>query len=450
MSVRLRLTLLNVIVFALALGIFGGMVRALVEHNLIAGVDRQLKRERPGRPARRSNNEGTTLAELQESFAWFRMTVDPEGPVWPFYLANGFNAFDDLTLPGDPAALKRCVATGTPLLTTFKGSRYYTEKINTKSGPEVYRQRSESLETVYGEVGRLTKTLLMMTPIALLIAGFGGMFLTGRALAPVRAVTEAAARIGAEDLSERLPVRGKDEFARLSSTFNGMLERLEAAFDRQKRFVSDASHELKTPLTVIKANTSLALAEPDLPADYRETLVEVDRAADRTVRIVQDLLVLARTEKGPLPLQEGEISLAALCRDVVHEAQRLHPNGPAVTIQVRNETLWGDRHQLHRLLLNLLDNALRYTPTQGSVTISPIPNGFVVTDTGEGIEAEHLPHLGERFYRVDAARARKDGGTGLGLAISRAIAQAHGGTLQIASERGKGTRVTVQLAGASA
>jgi len=448
MSVRLRLTLLNMVVFALALGIFGGMVRALVEHNLIAGVDRQLKRERPGRPPRRTNNEGTTLTDLQESFAWFRM-MDPEAPVWPFYLASGFNAFDDMTLPGDPEALKRCVADGKPLLTTHKGSRYYTEKITTKSGPALYRQRSESLETVHAELSRLTKTLLTTTPLALLIAGFGGMFLTGRALAPVRAATEAAARIGAEDLSERLPIRGRDEFARLASTFNGMLERLEAAFDRQKRFVSDASHELKTPLTVIKANTSLALAEPDLPTDYRETLVEIDRAADRTSRIVQDLLVLARTEKGRLPLQEAELSFLVLCEAVVQEARRLHPEGPTVALQVRNETLWGDRHLLHRLLLNLLDNALRYTPASGSVTITPIANGFVVTDTGEGIAPEHLPHLGERFYRVDAARARKDGGTGLGLAISRTIAEAHGGTLTIQSEKGKGTTVTVKLAGAA-
>lgn len=443
MSVRLRLTLLNVVVFALALGIFGGMVRALVEHNLIQGVDRQLKRERPGRPPRRPN-EGTTLAELQESYAWFKM-MEPEASVWPFYLATGFNALDELSLPGDPAALAQCITKGAPTLSTYNGYRYYTEKVKTKGGPAIYRQRSESLATVHGELNRLTRTLLTMTPLALLIAFCGGMFLTGRALAPIREATEAAARIGENDLSERLPVRGKDEFARLASTFNGMLSRLEAAFERQKRFVSDASHELKTPLTVIKANTSLALSEPDLPADYRETLVEVDRAADRTSRIVQDLLLLAKNEQGQLSLKEGEVSLQKLCAEVVQEARRLHPVAATIDVQVRNETLWGDEHQLHQLLINLLDNALRHTPPEGRVTITAQPQGFQVADTGIGIAPEHLSHLGERFFRVDLSRARTQGGTGLGLAISRSIVEAHGGKLSITSELGKGTTVSVSF-----
>ena len=444
MSVRIRLTLLNMLVFTLALGIFGAMVRVQIETKLLEGVDRQLYRERTNRPGRRQS-EGFTLAELRENFVKFR-AGDAQIPAWPFYLTTGVNALDGVSVVQDSEGLKTCIATGKPTFTTIKGFRYCTHKTKTSSGPDIYIQRSESLEQVHAEIKRLTRTLFTLTPIALLLAGAGGMFLTGRALAPVRQITQAAARIEVDDLSERLPARGKDEFAKLAQTFNGMLGRLEAAFDRQKRFVADASHELKTPLTVIKANSSLALADPDLTPDYRETLVEIDRAADRTGRIVQDLLLLARTDHGQLPLQETERPLEQLFIEAIQEASRLHPKGARLLVEVGKESIWGDAHLLHRVLLNLLDNALRHTPTEGEVRVSARPNGFVVTDTGEGIAPEHLAHLGERFYRVDSARARTGGGTGLGLAISRSIVAAHGGTIQVESEPGKGTTVTVTLA----
>lgn len=444
MSVRVRLTLLNMLVFALALGVFGSMVRVQVENNLISAVDRSLHSERPSRPGR-SRREGFTLSELRDNFTKFK-ALDPQAPVWPFFLATGVNAFDGVSPAHDTEGLKKCVETGKPTWTTVKGFRYCTTKTKTASGPDVYLQRSESLAQVHAELNRLTRTLLTMIPIAIVIAGAGGMFLTGRALAPIRAVTQAAARIGVEDLSERLPVRGKDEFAKLEETFNGMLARLEASFERQKRFVADASHELKTPLTVIKANSSLALSDPELTADYRETLIEIDRAADRTGRIVQDLLLLARTDHGQLPLKESEVALEPFFSRVVSEARKLTVDGAPITVQVGKETVWGDVHLLHRLLLNLLDNALRHTHKAGTIQVRALADGFIVTDTGEGISPEHLAHLGERFYRVDSARARTGGGTGLGLAISRAIVEAHGGTLEIQSELGKGTTVRVTLA----
>ena len=449
MSVRVRLALLNMLVFALALGVFGSMVRVQVETNLIGGVDRNLHSERSNRRERpRSEpNKPFSLTEIRASFAKSKLRYnDSDLPVWPIFLMSGINALDGVTSSHDLEGIKKCVALGTPVWTTSKGFRYCTTKIKVDSGPEIYFQRSESLAQVYAELNRLTRTLLTMIPIALLIAGAGGMFLTGRALAPIRAVTQAAGRIGVEDLSERLPVRGKDEFAKLEETFNGMLARLEASFERQKRFVADASHELKTPLTVIKANSSLALTDPDLTPDYRETLVEIDRAADRTARIVQDLLLLARTDHGQLPLKESEVPLETLFTGTVSEARKLYTDGAQISVQVSKEAVWGDAHLLHRLLLNLLDNALRHTPKDGMVQVTALTDGFSVSDSGEGISPEHLAHLGERFYRVDSARARTGGGTGLGLAISRAIAEAHGGTLEIQSELGKGTTLRVTLA----
>jgi heavy metal sensor kinase len=455
MSIRVRLTLLNMLVFALALGIFGVIVRFQVKHTTGEVVNAQLRR----RAKRVVMHDGKfSLAMFADYRArWLgrygkeklpkQQTRDTESFVYPFYDIHGRNLLEPELSVYDPAALDKVQLGKGPHISTVGNRRLYTVVlVAEETGEPIYCQLAESLIPIQEENARFTRTMLTMIPIALLVAGGVGMFLTGRALAPVREITDAAARIGVEDLSERLPVQGKDEFARLEETFNGMLGRLEAAFERQKRFVADASHELKTPLTVIKANSSLALADPDLTPDYRETLVEIDRAADRTSRLVQDLLMLARTDHEQLPLKENEVAVETLFEGVVSEAQKLHPSGAQIVLVHGKECFWADSYLLHRLLLNLLDNALRHTPKDGTVTLTALPQGFSVSDTGEGVSPEHLAHLGERFYRVDSARARTGGGTGLGLAISRAIAEAHGGKLEIQSEVGRGTTVRVTLA----
>jgi len=303
---------------------------------------------------------------------------------------------------------------------------------------------------------RLVGTLVTLIPIALLVAGLGGAFLTERALRPVREVTQAAAQIGAEDLSDRLKVTGDDELSDLARTFNGMIARLEtafhsleAAYEQQRRFTGDASHELRTPLTTIKANTSLALAGECTPEDYREALRAADEAADTMNRIVQDLLLLARSDSGHLDMQMDFVPVEAILRGAVavvrdRESAEMSVEVPASALGIR-----GDRHHLVRLFVNLVENAVRHTPPEGRVTLSAVDAGEVVElrveDTGEGIAPEHVPHLCERFYRVDSARSRARGGTGLGLAICRSIVNAHGGTLSFESEVGRGTTVTVIL-----
>jgi signal transduction histidine kinase len=303
------------------------------------------------------------------------------------------------------------------------------------------------LEEIERAVQGVTITLLLLLPVALLFAGVGGAVLTERALHPVRDLTAAARGIQTSNLSARLPVSGGDEFARLSDVLNGMLQRLEDGFHRERRFTADASHELKTPLAIIKANTSLGLEDNTLPPDYHKTLRTIDRATDRANRIVQDLLFLAREGKGSVPLRCERILLQTLFQEAIDsvggEAQRITLG------EIPDSSVQGDRHHLTRLLTNLLGNAVRYTPFPGTITLSGrIEGGFVlfeVRDTGEGIPAEHLPHLMEPFYRVDAARTRDSGGSGLGLAICRSIARSHGGDIQISSAVGHGTTVTVRL-----
>lgn len=303
----------------------------------------------------------------------------------------------------------------------------------------------------------LDRTLLLLIPLALLVAGAGGAFLTDRALRPVRRISRAAEEIGAEHLSRRLPEVGGDEFAALAASFNGTFDRLEKAFlelesayERQRRFTADASHELRTPLTTIKANTSLALSGPRTPEQYRHALEAADHAADAMHRIVLDLLLLARSDSGQLVMERIPIPIAELLQRVAAAAAEGRET-PELRCETTDPSLMvsGDDHHLARLFSNLIDNAIRHTPPEGRITLRAWPEGALVKvrveDTGEGIAAEHLPHLCERFYRVDMARSRAQGGFGLGLSICRSIAEAHGGSVEIESALGRGTAVTVRL-----
>jgi heavy metal sensor kinase len=310
-------------------------------------------------------------------------------------------------------------------------------------------QLAYPLAGVFQELDGLTRTLLELVPLGLLAAGLGGAFLTGRVLRPVGEIAAAAARLGAHNLSGRLPVSGQDEFTALATSFNALLARLEEAFDRQRRFTADASHELRTPLSIIKVNTNVALEHP-WPADrYRELLTAIDAAASRQGRLVEELLFLARADAGGRARDVGQVCLLEVLEEAAEAVEG--PHQPCVRLEVADPALMvpGSGSELTRLFTNLLQNAVRHTPPQGAVTVAIATDAqsviVTVSDTGEGIAPEHLPFLGERFYRVDAARASEAGSTGLGLAICRSIVQAHGGQMTIESTVGRGTTVRVAL-----
>ncbi|MBW3622817.1 MAG: HAMP domain-containing protein [Armatimonadetes bacterium] len=318
-------------------------------------------------------------------------------------------------------------------------------------------QLAHPLTETYELMRELDRTLLLLIPLALFAAGFGGAFLTDRALRPVRRISLAAEQIGAEDLSRRLPESGGDEFAELAANFNRTFDRLEkaflqleAAYEQQRLFTADASHELRTPLTVIKANTSLALSGTRTPEQYRQALQASDDAADTMGRIVRDLLLLARSDSGQLAMEAVPVPVGEVLRRAV-AATSGREGTAALYLADPDPALMtcGDPHHLERLFINLLDNAIRHTPPEGRISLQARAEGETVLikikDTGEGIPPEHLPHLCERFYRVDTSRARAQGGFGLGLSICRSIAEAHGGALKIESTVGVGTTVTVTL-----
>lgn len=389
------------------------------------------------------------------------------GPYAPRLLdANGkvINAGANLA-PWDAAAFA-AAAKGRAIFTTItlRDTRLRVlSRPLAPDGPAVVVQVVYPLADVDQSLEGVNTAMFTLIPVALLCAGLGGAFLTGRALKPVRRLTLTAARIGAQDLSERLPVTGEDEFSDLSATFNAMLQRLESSFDEQgrlveelrrlieqeRRFTADASHELRTPLTVIKANTSLALGGNDLPEEQRQTMEDINRAADTASGLVRDLLFLAQSDAGRL----GRESIALPIRDVLERATALFAHREHATIRLDAPDaalcVLGNEDDLVRVFSNLLENAVRYTPADGSITVTAKGNGpdveISVADTGIGVAPEHVQHLGERFYRVDPSRTRSGGGAGLGLSICKGIVEAYGGRLHIASKLGNGTTVSVAL-----
>ncbi len=449
-SIRGRLTLWNVGVLALTLAVLGAALHYTLKANLMRGADRDLAR---------FADRAQRIAAVLPAALPRPLNPSDRNPYGPRFLTVTGKPFSPTseTTPWDSQTFAQSVQ-GRSLYSTatLSGEPVRIYSVPLRQGEKIIgvAQVARPLAEEYAEVRRVTRTLLTLIPLALLIAGGGGAFLTSRALRPVRQITQAAGQIGAGDLSERLPVTGQDEMAELARTFNGMLGRLEEAFvrltqayEQQQRFTADASHELRTPLTTIKANTSLALLAPHSDTD-RRALEAIDKAADRTIRLVQDLLLLARADAGEMRLSSSPLRV----QDLLAEVQEAAPaSGPKVVVDVAEPalTLFGDAEALGRLLGNLVANAARHTPPEGWITLRGFAAGervlLQVADTGEGIAPEHLAHLGERFYRVDAARSGAQGGTGLGLAICRSIAEAHGGVLTLESVVGQGTTATVRL-----
>jgi signal transduction histidine kinase len=289
----------------------------------------------------------------------------------------------------------------------------------------------------------------------LFVASLGvGWVISGRVLAPIDRITNVARDIQATNLSRRIELEGPDdELKRLAETFDGMLGRLDRAFAAQRRFVADASHELRNPLAIVQTNLDVALRPGDENGRIRDAAVVARRATDRMARLVDDLLALARLE-GPsrqrdlLDLDDlvreccDELRAAAADRDVAIETE----SGRPVCVV-------GDREELERALGNLLENAIRHTPAGGRVRLAVRAQDgravVTVEDRGPGIAPEHQSRVFDRFYRVDAARSRDAGGTGLGLAIARQIVEGHGGRLQLESEPGHGSTFTIELPRAS-
>jgi signal transduction histidine kinase len=342
-----------------------------------------------------------------------------------------------------------------------------------------------NLDEALRPYANIQQALAAIGLLGLLVALFGSVVVASSVTDPLRRIARAAHGLMQGDWSQRAPVSSPDEVGFLAETFNRMAERLESwdsdlraavadrtrelnaavgrldtAFQLMRRFNADASHELRTPLTVIRGEAEVALRAARSSEEYQTSLRSIQDETERMSRIIEQLLLLARADSGELRLERRSLALDDVVREVAHRAEVL-----AVERQIRLRTdtleptlLEGDEDRLHQLTLNLIDNAIKYTPVGGEVRVSLHheaanggPSGTAVLeieDTGIGISASDLPHIFDRFYRVDKARSRSHGGSGLGLAICRWIVEAHNGTIGVRSSPGKGSRFTVRLPGA--
>jgi len=302
---------------------------------------------------------------------------------------------------------------------------------------------AQSLRATAEELELLRRIFYFAVPIALTLAGLGGFFLARKALAPVAMMSERARRISADNLGERLPVaNARDELGQLAATFNDLLARLNASFDQQRQFMTDASHELRTPLSVMHTTAEVTLKQPRrTESEYRDALEMMDAQVRRLARIVEDMFTLARADAGRHPLHQSDFYLDELIGETARAARMLAARKEvAVEVATASDVPFhGDEGLLRQMLLNLLDNAIRYTPAGGhvrlSLTLSDSICEISVADNGTGIPATAQSRIFERFYRADESRSRAEAaggsGAGLGLAIARWIAEAHDGHLEL-------------------
>ncbi len=311
-------------------------------------------------------------------------------------------------------------------------------------------------------LARVRHALAILVPVLIAAAATGGYFLALRGLAPLSGMTERASRIGASTLRERLPVHGGEELAGLARVVNDLLDRLEASFGQQRRFMAEASHELRTPTAILRTEADVTLAQAHRSeSEYRASMAIVRDAAKRLTRIVEDLFLLARADPGAVATRRDEIYLEERVHDATR-AVRMLADSHRVRVDVQavvEAPFIGDADLLGRLLLNLLDNAIKHSPPDSTVTIALSRQGaryeIAVVDTGPGIPPAERERVFEHFVRLDDAAASQDlagdaertapRGAGLGLPIARRIAESHGGTLELAESRPRRTEFRVSL-----
>lgn len=309
---------------------------------------------------------------------------------------------------------------------------------------------SRSLNSLISMLNNLKLLIFVSVPVYILIASFGGLFLANRALKPINDITKTASRISNENLTQRLKLpKTNDEVGRLSITFNQMLEKLETAFKRERQFMSDASHELRTPITVISAQAQEALSGNKKVKEYKEALNLILNESKKMSFLISQLLLLHKSDEGKYKLNFELLDLNMIIEEITKEFENIakEKNIKINFISNKDIKLKADQTLITRLVVNLVNNAIKYGRDNGNVVIKiPSDNESVfieVMDDGIGISEEDIPYIFDRFYQTDKSRSNQ--GTGLGLAISKWIVEQHNGEIKVESSLGKGTKFTVKL-----
>lgn len=365
-------------------------------------------------------------------------------------------AFQVLDLPANSFTQALHGQPWTDTVRTHKGDqeiRMYSEAVSDQGTTFAVVQVGESLSPLHTILRQLFVILLIIALILVPFASLGSLWLSGLAFAPIYRLILAARKIQESNLSQRVPVpAAHDEVYELAITLNDMIERLEKAFARQRRFVADASHELRTPVAAIRSKTDIALLESHTQTEYHAILQQINSESEHLGVLISDLLALARADEGQAHLEHESVQLDFLIAEVVANAEVMAQERH-ITLTIKHSepvTVLGDETRLIQVVMNLLDNALIYTNAGGTVSVSlqRDTNGALiqVSDTGEGIAAQHLPHIFERFYRADPARIRHAGSSsGLGLSIVEWVVRAHGGKISVQSQLGRGSTFSIIL-----
>lgn len=488
-GIRVQLTLLYTAVFALLILLFGIILYTTLQASLTAGVDTALQL-RTQQVAGGIANEGgkITIQDVTGDLPGLDPTATPggqrnstaegnqtDGPndTGQHGIQSNVNigslvrildvkaqtsyispAFRTLTVPlaSITQPLHGVPWQGTVRAQNGQAVRLYSVALTENGKVFGVLQVGESLAQLTTTLQSILLALLAITPFVLLLSAFGSYWLAKRAFRPIHHLTRTARDIKARDLHRRVPVpRAKDEVHDLALTLNEMIGRLDQAFTQQRRFIADASHELRTPVAVIRSITDVALEETLSTEEYVGVLHDVNAEAERLGQLINDLLVLARTDEEQMQLDHEPVRLDLLAFDVATSMEPLAvERGIELQVQiVKPATVLGDTARLIQVMMGLVDNALTYTNAGGTVILNVEIRSmyacFSVSDTGIGIAPEDIPHIFERFYRADRARSQAVGGSGLGLAIVAWVVEAHGGSIVVESQMGQGSTFTVML-----
>jgi heavy metal sensor kinase len=455
LSIGMRLTLWYVAIFAVAQIVFGGGMWLLLQHHLYDLVEDSLEDQMEDlKNFLASQSNDASLATLQQQINQAYALEHP-GDYFELYTADGTPLYRSTFLKEHPANLPPPEQIAN---SSFRGERiadrpllFMLQKLDA-NGHQYVAIMGAPADDVVETLGLFRSYLLMFAPALFLVAALGGYWLSRQALSPVDALVQTARDIGGTNLQSRLPrLSTGDELQRLSDTLNQMLDRIEQAFSRMTQFTADASHELRTPISLMRTEAEVALRRSREAADYREALRSILLEAERTTTLIEQLLALARADAGRETLNMQPLDLGETLRQAVaswKQAAELRQQQFSAALP-EDVFVMGDSTALRHVVDILLDNACKYSGSPGSISLSVECMASIalitVKDSGPGIAQEEQVRIFERFYRVDKSRNREQGGTGLGLAIAKWIVSQHGGSITVDSSPGQGAIFCVEL-----
>jgi len=451
LSIRWRLTLWNTTALAILLVIVGLLVYGLLRHAMLEQIDRVLIEQ--------FHELEHDLHSVEDPEArirhWIEEFHEHAGVLCVVYSEDGVVARTEQmaaqSVPDRPAN-----ATAESWFDSFRLPLIGRQRMLTRAldanGSRFDVVLMLPMDEVHEELRGLAAVLLAVLPISLLLAGGIGYALARRALAPVEWIRQATDEITAEQLGRRLDMPNpNDELGRLAQTINAMIARLQRSFAEIRRFTADASHELRTPISVIRAEVEVAMHESPGAEEFQTLAGSILEECEHLTKLTDQLLTLSREDAGLVPQESQPVDLARLVADATEMMRPLaEAKQQTLTLDARTAAVvTGDADRLREVLYNLLDNAIKYTPSQGRIAVAVTEQSGMIAvavhDTGIGIDADHLPRVFDRFYRVDNSRSREAGGTGLGLSIVQNIVSAHSGRVEISSTPSEGTTCTVLL-----